>query len=393
MIKKKITRQLASLLPNFRLTFVSTYPPEHCGIGVFTKNLTDSLNVLNPQHPCRIIALKNTNGDVTYPHEVVRVIRRSVYQDYLKAASIINRSNTQFLLLQHEFSIYGGDNGDYIIPFLKRIKKPKIVVLHSALSTRIKKKRELIKAISIVADVVVVLNLAVEKLVTERIGGLNKIVTIPLGVPDMPFGATEYFQKQLGFKNNEIILLACGLISENKGFEYLIKALPQVLKKFPSIKLLIIGEIHPRIKKMEGEKYSQRLEELVKKLNLQPQVTFIKSYLDEEKFLNYIRAADIFCAPHLDPKQSASATLSYAVGMGKACIATPFFYAKDVLGRGKGYLVPFRNKEAIVQAIIKLLSNPEKKEKMEQRCYRYARTRTWVNIGLRYIELFRSLSS
>ncbi len=133
------------------------------------------------------------------------------------------------------------------------------------------------------------------------------------------------------------------------------------------------------------------LESLVDKLDLKEHISFINSFLSEEKFLEYIRAADIFCAPYLDKKQASSVTLSYAVGMGKACIATPFFYAKEMLGRGKGKLVAFRSEVAIAQAIIELISNPERKEKIEKRCYQFARTRTWINIGLRYLELFKDI--
>ena len=207
------------------------------------------------------------------------------------------------------------------------------------------------------------------------------------GVPDIPFGGTEHF-KELTKLKGKVIMSAINLISNNKGLEYAIQAVPAIIKKVPNFVFLIIGETHPTVKKKFGEKYRDQLEELVKTLELEDQVKFINRYLSLEELVDYLRATDIYITPYLDPQQIASGTLSYAVGAGKVCISTPYLYAKEVLNTKRGILVPFRESNAISDAVLQVTADNNYKQALEQEAYRYGRFMTWSAVALDYFDLF-----
>jgi len=239
--------------------------------------------------------------------------------------------------------------------------------------------------------VVVVIETAAKRLVSVYKIPKEKIVVIPHGVPDIPYGPTAYHKKDLGLEKN-IIISSFGLINPGKGLEYAIKAMAAIVKKYPKVKYLILGETHPNLVKLYGEKYRRQLEKLVRKLKIGKYIHFENRYLDLDELVQYLHATDIYITPYLDPRQISSGTLAYAVGAGKPCIATPYLYAKEVLGKGRGLIVPFRNARAISQAILHLLDKPADKKRIEQKTYLYGRAMTWANVALKYLDLFNLIA-
>ena len=181
---------------------------------------------------------------------------------------------------------------------------------------------------------------------------------------------------------------AINLISENKGLEYAIKAVPEILKKVPNFVFLIVGETHPTVKKKYGEKYRAELERIVEELKLGEHVKFINRYLSLEELIDYLRATDFYITPYLDPQQIASGTLSYAVGAGKVCISTPYRYAQEVLNGNRGILVPFRDSNSISDAVLQVYRDKNYKQALEQEAYRFGRFMTWSSVALDYFDLF-----
>ncbi len=104
--------------------------------------------------------------------------------------------------------------------------------------------------------------------------------------------------------------------------------------------------------------------------------------------IEWLKVIDIYITPYLDPQQSASGALAYAIGAGKVCISTPYFYAKEVLAEGRGIIVPFRNSQAIADAVIDICTNPQKKSAIEKKTYNFGRLMTWYNVALQHLELF-----
>jgi glycosyltransferase involved in cell wall biosynthesis len=249
-------------------------------------------------------------------------------------------------------------------------------------------QKDMIKRISNRSSVVVtMIDSIVERLVDTYKVDKRKIVVIPHGVPDIPFGGTEHFKRLLKLRKN-FVLSSINLISPNKGLEYAIEAVPAIVKKVPNFTYLIVGETHPAVKKKFGEEYRNSLRNLIKKLGVKRHVEFVNQYLSLEDLLNYLRASDVYTTPYLDPQQVASGTLSYAVGAGKACVSTPYIYAQEVLGDSRGVLVPFRDSKAIAEAIIRLHSEPKSKSQIERKAYDYGRIMTWPAVALQYLDLF-----
>ncbi|OGY23239.1 MAG: hypothetical protein A2172_02600 [Candidatus Woykebacteria bacterium RBG_13_40_15] len=370
-----------------RSIYVASYIPRKCGIATFTKDLTNAINALNPRALAEIMVLNNNGYD--YPWEVKFRINQDDLRTYIGAADYINDSSAEIVCLQHEFGLFGGKDGEYAISFLERIKKPIVTTFHTVKENPTPTQKEIIKRISLLSSAVVVMIESIaDRLVKTYQVSRKKIVFVPHGVPDVPFGGTEFFKKQQKLRG-KFVLGSINLLSENKGIEYAIEAIPEIVKKIPNFIYLIIGETHPVVKTKKGEEYRHRLEKLVKNLKMTKHVKFINSYLPLEELVNYLRSLDIYITPYLDPGQVASGTLSYAVGAGKACISTPYIYAQEVLDQNRGILVPFRESKSISEAIIKIHSDQKFKSQIERKAYDYGRIMTWPSVGLQYLDLFR----
>jgi len=369
-----------------RAIYVASYIPRKCGIATFTKDLTNAINVLNPYNFSEIMAVNDNSYD--YPWEVKFRIAQDDLKTYISAAEYINNSSAEIVCLQHEFGIYGGRFGEYVIPFLEHIKKPVVTTLHTSPEKPLDVQKDIIRRISNLSAVVVTMvDSIVERLIQTYKVDKRKIIVIPHGVPDIPFGGAEHFKKLLRLRN-KFVLSSINLISPNKGLEYAIEAIPYIVKKIPNFVYLIVGVTHPVVKKKYGEEYRNSLKKLIRKLGVSKHVEFVNDYLSLEDLLNYLRASDIYITPYLDPQQVASGTLSYAVGAGKSCISTPYIYAQEVLGSERGILVPFRDSKAISKSILGLHSESKSRYQMERKAYDYGRIMTWPSVALQYLDLF-----
>lgn len=390
-VKNLITKTLEEQHKTVKAIYVSSYIPRKCGIATFTKDLTNAVNALNPLALSEILAINDPlapNGSYDYPWEVKYRIAQHDLDRYIKAADYVNSSSAEIVCLQHEFGLFGGKDGEYILEFLKRVNKKIVTTLHTTPESPNPNQKRIIKEIFRYSNaVVVMIEPVVERLLKVYKVPKRKIAIIHHGVPDIPFGGTEHF-KRLTRLRGKIVMSAINLISENKGLEYAIGAVPEVIKEFPDFVLLIIGETHPVVKKRYGEKYRRQLENLVKDYKLEDHVKFINKYLSLEDLVDYLRATDIYITPYLDPQQIASGTLSYAVGAGKVSISTPYLYAKEVLNNDRGVLVPSRDSAAISQATIKVLKDKKYRESLEREAYKFGRLMTWSSVALAYFDLF-----
>ncbi len=371
--------------------YLSTYVPQKCGIATFTKDVTTAINLLNPHALAEIMAVVKPGEDPDFPWEVKYKIRQQDPQTYLNAAKYINNSSVDVLLVEHEFGIYGGDHGDYLVSLLKEINKPKVLTCHTIINDPNNDWGKSFKKLLPHTDAYIVMtqNSAEELRRLYKIP-LRKIFVVPHGTPDIPLTPTEIAKSKRRLQNR-IIMGNINLLSENKGLDYNLEAVAKIAKVYPQILYLIIGQTHPNILEKDGEKYRNSLKKKIRQLNIQKNVRFINRYVSLEELVNWLKIIDYYVTPYLDSQQSSSGALAYALGAGKICISTPYIYAKEVLAENRGILVPFYNSDAIADTIIKLEKNPIRKSEIQHKAYEYGRFMTWSNVALQHLDLFSHL--
>ncbi len=377
------------------ILYFSTFPPRECGIATFTRDLTSAMDKkFNPSLKSKILAINDNGSSIyNYNQKVKYQIDETDIESYINIAKKINNDSAIRLVnIQHEFGIFGGIFGDYLITFLEAIKKPVVVTFHTVIPKPNEKLKKVIEFIFNKCAAIVVMADTAVKIFEEDYGiKKGKIKVIPHGVPTIPFQPDNInIKKKLGFKN-KAILSTFGLINRGKGIEYVIQALPKIVKKNPNILYLVIGETHPQVRKREGEAYRNKLVKLVKKFNLTAQVKFYNKYLSLREITDYLRVTDIYICPSLSCNQITSGTLAYALSASKAIIATPSLYAKEVLAKGRGILVNFKDAPGIIKAVNLLLTKPELKRKKEKESYAYSRKMLWPNVAAEYLEVFRKI--
>ena len=368
--------------------YISSFVPRKCGIATYTKDLTEAINLINPCSIAEIMALVKPEDKINYPPEVKFQISQNEIESYIKAAEYINKSKADLVILEHEFGLYGGEFGEYIIKLLELLKKPLIITTHTIPDDPTAGYGLALKdVIKYAQKVIVMMPDSIRKLIKKYAYPKEKIEIIPHGVPDILLEPNETYKKKKGLEGR-IVLGNINLLSEVKGIEYTIEALREIKNRFSNILYLIIGQTHPVVLQTVGERYRDFLKEKIKEYGLEKNVKFINKYISLEELVEWLKVIDIYITPYLDPQQSASGALAYAIGAGKVCISTPYLYAKDVLADGRGILVPFRNSKAIADAIIDICENPEKKAGIEKSTYQFGRMMTWYNVALHHLKLF-----
>lgn len=374
--------------------FVSSYPPRECGIATFTVFLKEAVKKNLPKVKFRIIAIDEPKKRRKYTKRVIKVVRRDNRGDYIEAAKIINKNkDIDIVSVQHVFSLFGGNDGELILEFLKRLRKPCVTTMHMVYQPTKKPHKfeivetnfvKLTKEIVKYSDKIVVMIEPVKDLLVYKYKvPRSKVIVIAHGLPEVARQNPKKYKKKLGFEDKKLIS-TFGLIRQKKGLEYVIYAMPKILKKYPETVFLILGDAHPA----RPRSYYEFLKKEVKRLNLEKKVIFHEHYLTYKEIIRYLLASDIFVTPYVVPEQTSSGVVSFALGCGKAIIATKFLYAKDVLAEERGVLVNFRNLTQIFEKVDYLFSHPKQKEKMEKRAYQYGQTMIWEEVAQEYIRLF-----
>jgi len=372
-----------------KYAYIGTYPPRECGIGIFTKNLRFSMiNTLSDEGV--VIAMNNGEDSKNYPKEVKLLIRQEYQRDYLEAAKFINISGIDICILEHEFGIYGGQNGIYILSLLHQLKIPLIVTLHTILEKPSLNEKAVLGEICKMADKIIIMSIkAIGFLVNIYKVPKNKIAYIEHGVPDIK---SDRNQSKKEFKlDKKKVILTFGFIGRNKGIETVIKALPEIIDKHPDVIYIILGKTHPNVLKYSGEEYRISLMKLVKELNLEDSVLFLNKFIDQQELFKYLSASDIYITPYRNEAQITSGTLSYAVGVGSAVISTPYWHAQELLADNRGKLFDFNDYKELSSIIINLLDNPNELEEIRNNAFEYGKKITWPNIGKKYIKLTENI--
>ncbi|SOD98718.1 glycosyltransferase family 4 protein [Spirosoma fluviale] len=359
------------------VAFIGDYLPRQCGIATFTSDLYQSYNSFIPDSRALVVSVNDVPEGYDYPSEV----RYDFYQHdqpaYRKAAEFLNSKDVDVVCLQHEYGIYGGPAGNYILTLLRNLTMPIVTTFHTILKDPNEDQLLVLKSIADLSSRVVCMS---EKgrdfLINIYEIPEEKIDLIPHGIPDMPFVDPHFFKDKFGMEGKQT-LLTFGLLSPNKGIENVIRALPRIVEQYPNVVYMVLGATHPNLLKHEGEAYRDSLKKLAKDCGVRDHIRFYNQFVELDGLLEYLGAADIYITPYLNPAQITSGTLSYAFGCGKAVVSTPYWHAEELLADGRGVLVPFGDSDAIASEIINLLTDEPTRHQMRKKAYMMGREMIW----------------
>jgi len=377
--------------PIGRLALIGNFPPRRCGIATFTGDVHDALTAAYPSLACDVYAMTDEGASYDYPAAVTFELHQNQPADYVEAARRINRSGAQAVCIQHEYGIFGGSAGEHLLILLNALNVPVVTTLHTILTHPDPDQRRVMKRLVEKSERVVVMSRRGRDILRDVYGvQAAKVAVVPHGVPDHPLVETSAFKDRFDLTGREV-LFSFGLLSPGKGLESMIQAMPAIVEARPKSLYLILGATHPHLVAREGEAYRDSLAALAASLGVGDHVRFVNTYVDTPLLLEYLAAADIYVTPYLNEAQITSGTLSYAVGLGKPVISTPYWHAAELLAEDRGVLTPFNDPDALAAAAISLLSDDAKRERIRGNAYAAGREMIWSKLAEGYMGLFSAV--
>jgi glycosyltransferase involved in cell wall biosynthesis len=357
---------------------VSTYAPHRCGIASFASDLASAIG----DH--QVVALHPLSGPQDYPRVVRHRIRRDARADYMATADALNRSSVDVVSIQHEYGIWGGADGAYVLDFVERLRLPVVTTLHTVLRNPTPSQRSILTELVARSATTVVMSLTAAELLTASYGvPAGKVRVVPHGVPSLPLVDPDSVKPSLGLEGRKVIL-SFGLLGPGKGYETVIAAMPAVASACPEALYVVLGATHPDLLLREGEAYRTRLEEAATAADVGDHVRFVNRFVTRRELGTWLMATDVFVTPYPNLDQIVSGTLSYAMSAGKAIVSTPYAYARERLAGGRGRLASREAPHEIEGALVELIADDGLRRVMGARAYAYTRGMTWAAVGREY---------
>ena len=369
-----------------RIAILGNHLPRQCGIATFTTDLSGAIAAEVSNADCFVVAMNDAGKRYAYPPRVRFEVAESDIASYRAAADFLNAHKIDVVSVQHEYGIFGGKAGNYLLALLRNLRMPIVTTVHTILGKPDSMQRRAMNEIARLSRRLVVMS-AHGAALLHNVHGVpeDKIDIIPHGIPNVPFASGN--KKELGIEGKSVIF-TFGLLSPDKGIEHVIDALPGILARYPETVYVVLGATHPHIKQRYGESYRESLERRAQGLGVESSMVFHNRFVGRGELVKFLAAADIYVTPYLNPEQSTSGTLAYAVGSGKAVISTPYLYARELLADGRGVLVPWRDAQAITRTVVDLLSDDAKRQALCARAAAHGRGMVWPAVARRYLQSF-----
>jgi glycosyltransferase involved in cell wall biosynthesis len=377
---------MTAFIEPLRVAFLGTYVPRRCGIATFTNALCEHLASACPDGEFPVIAMDDSRGSYTYSQRVRFQLRQELLDDYFLAAKFLRTAHVDLLCVQHEYGIYGGEGGSHLLSLLRNCPIPVVTTAHTVLRTPDPLRRRVMCELCTLSQKVIVMTAHAHEFLQERYEvPSEKISVIPHGAPYIPFSSGSVRPADCG-----PIVLTFGLLSPDKGIEYVIGALPTVTRIFPNLVYRVVGATHPIVKMEHGESYRSKLVQMAAQLGVKRHVVFCDAFLPEDLLIRHITDADVCIAPYLSREQITSGSLTMALSAGQVVISTPFWHAEEALADRRGILVPFRDSQAIAEVLLDILQKPALGAVLRQRAYSSSRQMMWSTVAREYVRCFRS---
>ncbi len=362
---------------------LGTYPPKQCGIATFSNDLRNSL--LLQGNAVQVMSVSDGSYDYDYPEEVVLDLKQNQKQGYKRAAAFINSSpHISLVIIQHEYGIYGGFDGEYLLDLVKYLHKPFLLITHTVLPAPSRRQKQILNHLCNRAAGIVCMTQKSASLLKDLYEAPADLIRIiSHGVPEFKYQDQASLKNKYNYKNNTLIS-TFGLIGPGKGLELGIRAIAQLVPAYPAIRYLILGQTHPMLQKSEGERYRQMLMDLVAELNIESNVVFVNKFLTDEELGEYLYMTDLYLSPYPNKDQAVSGTMAFALGCGRAIVSTSYSYATEVLANGTGLLAREADPIELAGLIKQVLDDPELLKKLQEKAYAIGKSWTWPNIGAEY---------
>ncbi len=373
-----------------KIVIVSTYPPRQCGIASFASDL---LAVLKPEleeeTEIVVYALDKKENAHLYTNAVNAVIDTRSLNACIEAAELINYDPAiKLLCFEHEFGLYGGTMGDYLLGLLALIERPFIVRFHTVLPRPDEKRLKLIQAIALLAEKIIVMTHHSARLLREDYQvPIEKIMIIPHGTHLVDTASPDELKQKYNLSHN-LVLTTFGLLSPNKGIETGIQAMREIIQHFPNACYLVLGCTHPNLLASEGEAYRESLERLIKETGLTGHVRLINEYLPTAALMEYLVLTDVYLFTSKDPNQTVSGTFLYAMSAACAIISNAFVQADEMLDSETGIIIPSGDAQTLAKEAVCLLQNTDLREKMANNAFLKTRNTIWKTVARKHVRLF-----
>ena len=376
-----------------KILFISTYPPVKCGLASFTQDLVNAIGPHLPKtYSIEVCALDKQSPPSPYKLPVTMVMNSFDLESCIATATGINKDDTiELVCIEHEFGLYGGDMGSFILGFLSMLEKPFVLRYHTVLPTPNSKRLKLVQQICLLAEKVMVMTDNSCRILKEDYQvPVDKIVVIPHGTHAVSTAPVAALKSKYGLTDKSV-LCTFGLLSPNKGIEKGILAMKSISQAFPNAMYVVLGQTHPNLKLQEGERYREFLQQLIDENGLQQNVRLVNEYVPVKMLMEYLALTDIYLFTSKDPHQAVSGTFLYAMSAGCCIISNSFVLAKEMLDGSNGVILDTDVVDELSDQAIRLLQNEELRTKMGQNAFARTRHTTWAKVSQKHINLFSDI--
>lgn len=373
-----------------QIAYVSTYVPKKCGLATYTHHLREAIShAKGSRSPEPVITMCNPDEQDDYRETWMLPLVKQERDAYRRTAELINQSSIDVVSVQHEFGIFGGEAGSYLLEFLHRLKKPVVTTFHTLFEQPVEPYAPVQREIAHCSDHLLVMNRKGLVYLKDSFGiSSDKMTFIPHGTPVPNKADRPKIRKAAGWEHRKV-LFTFGLLGRSKGIELILQAMATAVQAVPELLYVIAGQTHPEVRKHEGEAYRDELKALIRQLGLEHHVQWVDRYLPEDELVSLISACDLYVTPYPGMSQITSGTLAYAAGLGRPILSTPYVYARDLVQGREEMLLPYGDVDAWSAKLIEVFTYPGMLADWERLISEIGRSMHWPHVGAQHLRLFQ----